>query len=127
VQPSKIRIFPDEEYKKVGAIIQEDLSECPVVFGVKEMPSSFFLPGKTYVFFSHVIKGQLYNMPMLQCLMDLKCNLIDYEKIENEKGQRLIFFGRHAGVAGMVDSLWAYGQHLKYEGVHTAFEKSKSL
>ncbi|MDP8313635.1 MAG: hypothetical protein RAP70_02375 [Candidatus Celaenobacter antarcticus] len=125
VQPSKIRIFPDEEYKKIGAIIQKDLSECPVVFGVKEMPSSFFLPGKTYVFFSHVNKGQLYNMPMLQCLMDLKCNLIDYEKIENEKGQRLIFFGRHAGVAGMVDSLWAYGQHLKYEGVHTAFEKIK--
>jgi len=125
VQPSKIRIFPDEEYKKVGAIIQEDLSECPIVFGVKEMPSTFFLPGKTYVFFSHVNKGQLYNMPMLQCLMDLKCNLIDYEKIENEKGQRLIFFGRHAGIAGMVDSFWAYGQRLKYEGFKTPFENIK--
>ena len=66
VQPSEIRIFSDDEYKNAGAIIQEDLSECPVIFGVKEMPSSFFLPGKTYVFFSHVIKGQLYNMKMLQ-------------------------------------------------------------
>ncbi len=125
VQPSEIRIFSDDEYKNAGAIIQEDLSECPVIFGVKEMPSSFFLPGKTYVFFSHVIKGQLYNMKMLQRLMDLKCNLIEYEKIENDKGQRLIFFGRHAGIAGMVDSLWAYGQHLKYEGMHTAFERIK--
>jgi len=91
VQPSDIRIFTDDEYKKAGAVIQEDLSECPVVFGVKEMPATFFLPGKTYVFFSHVIKGQLYNMPMLQQLIDLKCNLIDlkyegittpFEKIE---------------------------------------------
>ena len=125
VQPSAIRVFPDDAYRKAGAIVQEDLSECDVVFGVKEMPSSFFLPGKTYVFFSHVIKGQLYNMPMLQRLMDLKCNLIDYEKIENEKGQRLIFFGRHAGVAGMVDSLWAYGQHLKSIGMETALNTIK--
>lgn len=123
VQPSDIRIFTDDEYKKAGAVIQEDLSECPVVFGVKEMPATFFLPGKTYMFFSHVIKGQLYNMPMLQQLIDLKCNLIDYEKIENDKGRRLIFFGRHAGIAGMVDSLWAYGQRLKYEGITTPFEK----
>ena len=125
IQPSLIRIFTDDAYKKAGAIVREDLSECTVVFGVKEMPSSFFLPGKTYVFFSHIIKGQLYNMPMLQRLMDLKCNLIEYEKIDNDKGQRLIFFGRHAGIAGMVDSLWAYGQHLKYKGMHTAFEKIK--
>ncbi len=123
LQPSEIRIFTDEMYRKAGAIVQEDLSECPVVFGVKEMPSSFFLPGKTYVFFSHVIKGQLHNMPMLQRLMDLKCNLIDYEKIVNDKGQKLIFFGRHAGLAGMVDSLWAFGQRLKFEGLHTPFER----
>ena len=125
VQPSEIRIFSDDAYKKAGAVIQEDLSECQVVFGVKEMPSTFFLPGKTYVFFSHVNKGQLYNMPMLHRLMDQKCNLIDYEKIENENGQRLIFFGRHAGIAGMIDSLWAYGQRLKYEGFKTPFENIK--
>ena len=125
VQPSKIHIFTDDEYKNAGAVIQEDLSGCTVVIGVKEMPVSFFLPGKTYVFFSHVIKGQLYNMPMLQRLIDLKCNLIDYEKIENDKGQRLIFFGRHAGIAGMVDSLWAYGQRLQYEGFTTPFHEIK--
>ena len=125
VQPSKIRIFTDDEYRNAGAVIQEDLSECTVVIGVKEMPLSFFLPGKTYVYFSHVIKGQLYNMPMLQHLMDLKCNLIDYEKIENDKGQRLIFFGRHAGIAGMVDSFWAYGQRLQYEGFTTPFHEIK--
>ena len=125
VQPSDIRIFTDDEYRNAGAVIQEDLSGCTVVIGVKEMPMSFFLPGKTYVFFSHVIKGQLYNMPMLQRLIDIKCNLIDYEKIENEKGQRLIFFGRHAGIAGMVDSLWAYGQRLEYEGFKPPFNKIK--
>ncbi|MBN2018363.1 MAG: hypothetical protein JW794_09595 [Candidatus Cloacimonetes bacterium] len=125
IEPSKIRVFTDDEYKQAGANVQEDLSDCDVVFGVKEIPKSFFQRGKTYVFFSHVIKGQLYNMPMLKCMMDLKCNLIDYEKIVNDKYQRLIFFGRHAGIAGMIDALWAYGQRLKHEGLKTPFETIK--
>ena len=94
VQTSDKRIFKDEEYRKAGAEIAEDLDKCYVIFGVKEIPLSFFESSKTYVFFSHVIKGQPYNMSMLKRMMELKCNLIEYEKIIDEQGKRLIFFGK---------------------------------
>jgi saccharopine dehydrogenase (NAD+, L-lysine-forming) len=123
VQPSPIRVFSAEEFTQAGAIVQEDLSPCPVIFAVKEMPLDFFEPGKTYVFFAHVIKGQPYNMPMLKKMLDLGCNLIDYEKVTDEKGRRLIFFGRHAGIAGMVDTLWALGQRLDWEGIPNPFSQ----
>jgi saccharopine dehydrogenase (NAD+, L-lysine-forming) len=115
MQPSTLRIFPDEEYVREGAKIAEDLSSCSLVFAVKEIPEEFFQPGKTYIFFSHTIKGQPYNMPMLKRMMELECNLIDYERIVDEKGQRLLFFGTQAGQAGMIDSLWALGQRIHYE------------
>jgi saccharopine dehydrogenase (NAD+, L-lysine-forming) len=121
VQPSPIRVFSEEEFTQAGAVVQEDLSPCPVIFAVKEMPLDFFEPGKTYVFFAHVIKGQPYNMPMLKKMLDLGCNLIDYEKVTDEKGRRLIFFGRHAGIAGMIDTLWALGQRLDWEGIPNPF------
>ena len=120
IQPSSIRIFPDAAYTEAGAVVQEDLSSCPVVFGVKEMPVDFFRSGKTYVFFSHTIKGQDYNMPMLKKMMALGCNLIEYEKVADEKG-RLLFFGRYAGLAGMMDTLWALGQRLRWEGTENPF------
>jgi alpha-aminoadipic semialdehyde synthase len=123
VQPSPIRVFSAEEFTQAGAVVQEDLSPCPVIFAVKEMPLGFFEPGKTYVFFAHVIKGQPYNMPMLKKMLDLGCNLIDYEKVTDEKGRRLIFFGRHAGIAGMVDTLWALGQRLDWEGIPNPFSQ----
>ncbi len=123
VQPSPIRVFLEEEFTQAGATVQEDLSPCPVIFAVKEMPLDFFEPGKTYVFFAHVIKGQPYNMPMLQRMLDLGCNLIDYEKVSDEKGRRLIFFGWHAGIAGMIETLWALGQRLDWEGIPTPFSQ----
>jgi saccharopine dehydrogenase (NAD+, L-lysine-forming) len=123
VQPSPIRAFSEEEFTQAGAIVQEDLSPCPVVFAVKEMPLDFFQPGKTYVFFAHVIKGQPYNMPMLKKMLELGCNLIDYEKVTDEKGRRLIFFGWHAGIAGMIDTLWALGQRLDWEGIPNPFSQ----
>lgn len=122
VQPSKIRIFPDDEYRNAGAKVEEDLSSCAVIFAVKELPVNFIKPRKTYVFFSHTIKGQPHNMPMLKKLMELKCQLIDYERIVDDKGRRLIFFGKHAGYAGAVDTLWALGMRLKWEGVENPFE-----
>lgn len=121
VEKSTRRIFKDEEYEKAGATILDDLKRCKVVFGVKEMPESFFEPEKTYVFFSHVIKGQEYNMPMLKRMMDLKCNLIDYERIIDDQSKRLIFFGRYAGLAGMINTLWAIGLRLKHFGYDTPF------
>jgi len=127
VQPSNIRVFPDQAYDRVGIPLREDLSECPVVFAVKEIPADFFDPGHTYVFFAHVIKGQPHNMPMLQSLLDKGCQLIDYEKVTDERGHRLIFFGHHAGLAGMVDTLWALGRRLKAEGIDNPFSELRQM
>lgn len=122
VQPSSgHRAFEDELYRKQGAIIQEDLSPCDIILGVKEIPPEAFQNDTAYVFFSHVIKGQHYNMPMLRRLMDHNGTLIDYEKIEDPSGRRLIFFGRYAGLAGMVETLHALGRRLDAEGTPNPF------
>lgn len=125
VQSSEKRIFKDDEYRKAGALVKDSLESCDVILGVKEIPLDFFEPGKTYVFFSHVIKGQLYNMPMLKRMMEVKCNLIDYEKVIDEQGKRLIFFGYFAGMAGMINSLWALGLRLKDYGLGSKLTKLK--
>ena len=119
VQPSNQRAFSEEELTRAGAEVDEDLSPCPIILGVKEIPVSRFESSKTYVFFSHTIKGQPYNMAMLRRLMNLGCNLIDYERIASDAGQRLVFFGVHAGLAGMIDTLWALGQRLERRGVES--------
>jgi len=116
VQSSGKRVFKDEEYRKAGAEVAGDLKKCSVIFGVKEIPIPVLEPDKTYVFFAHVIKGQLHNMPMLKKMMELKCNLIEYEKIIDEQGKRLIFFGKYAGLAGMINSFWALGLRMKDHG-----------
>ncbi|MEA3477122.1 MAG: hypothetical protein U9R60_03015, partial [Bacteroidota bacterium] len=123
VEESPKRIFTHEEFEKAGAKIVRDLSPASVVFGVKEMPISLFEEGKTYIFFSHVIKGQSYNMPMLKAMMEKGVNLIDYEKVTDELGRRLIFFGKFAGLAGMINSLWSLGQRLKVQGIDTPFAR----
>lgn len=121
MQPSNIRIFPDADYAREGAKIEEDLSSCSVVMAVKEIPVDFFQPGKAYIFFSHTIKGQSYNMPMLKRMMELGCSLIDYERVVDKNGQRLVFFGTQAGQAGMIDTLWALGQRIQLEGLDSPF------
>ena len=121
VQPSDLRIFPDDDYREVGAEITEDLSPCDIILGVKEVPNHEILQGKTYMFFSHTIKGQAQNMEMLSKLMENGTTLIDYEKITDEQGRRLVFFGWHAGVAGMIDALWTLGRRLEWEGIRNPF------
>jgi len=125
IQPSNIRAFPNDDYIRSGALLNEDLSSSNVVFAVKEIPIDLFQPGKTYVFFAHVIKGQRYNMPMLRKMMELGCNLIDYEKIVDDAGRRLVFFGHYAGLAGMFDALWAFGQRLKSKRISNPFSEIK--
>lgn len=125
VESSEKRVFADEEYANAGAKVTKDISSSSLVFGVKEMPIDYFEANKTYVFFSHTIKGQEYNMPLLKNMVEHKINLIEYEKIANEKGQRLIFFGRFAGLAGMINSLWSYGQRLDKLGVSNCFGSLK--
>ena len=117
VQPSPQRVFKEDEFVRAGARVDEDLSACDIVLAVKEIPLELFAPGRTYAFFSHTIKGQPYNMDMLRRLMEFGCQLIDYERITDEGGRRLIFFSRFAGLAGAVDSLWALGRRLLWEGL----------
>lgn len=125
VESSPKRIFKDEEFQKAGAVVTDDISISPVVFGVKEMPIDIFEDHKTYIFFSHTIKGQDYNMPLLKRMIEKKINLIEYEKIANDKNQRLIFFGRFAGLAGMINSLWSFGLRMKVKGIETPFLQIK--
>jgi saccharopine dehydrogenase (NAD+, L-lysine-forming) len=123
VQPSAIRTFRDDEYRAAGAEVSEDLSAAGSVFAVKEIPAELFQERKTYVFFSHTIKGQAHNMAMLKTMMERRCNLIDYERVLNEKNQRLIFFGRYAGLAGMLDTLRGFGLKHQARGVENPFAR----
>lgn len=125
VVKSDKRIFKDNEYSDVGAKLVDEVDGADIVIGVKEMPIGYFKKNKTYIFFSHTIKGQPYNMPLLKDMMDREINLIDYERIVNEKDQRLIFFGRFAGLAGMINSLWSLGQRYRELGIDTPFLKIK--
>jgi len=123
VQSSPIRAFDQAEYERAGATASQDLSECPVILAIKEIPMKLLEPAKTYAFFSHTVKGQKHNMPMLQRILNLGCQLIDYEKIVDERGRRLVFFGNYAGLAGMIDTLWALGQRLAWEQVDSPFNQ----
>ncbi len=116
VQSSSIRAFKDEEYREIGIKVIPGIEEANVIFAIKEIPLPVIEAQdspKTYIFFSHTIKGQKQNMPMLKRIMETKSTLIDYEKVVNEKGFRLIFFGNWAGLAGMIEILWGFGQRVK--------------
>jgi alanine dehydrogenase len=121
VQPSETRIFRDDDYRLAGLSVEEGLSPCRIVLAIKEIPLEKLEKDKVYIFFSHTTKGQPANMPMLKRLMELGCTLIDYEKMVDEKGRRVLYFGNYAGHAGMVDTLWALGRRLQEEGIENPF------
>lgn len=121
IQPSGIRVFNDADYRLAGIPVEENLSPCSIVFALKEIPIDLIEKDKVYVFFSHTAKGQSQNMPMLKRMMDLGCSVIDYEKMVDEKGRRVLYFGNYAGHAGMVDTLWALGRRLDAEGLANPF------
>lgn len=109
VQPSPIRCFKDDEYTNMGIQLQEDLSDCDVLLGVKEVRVEDFIPAKIYFFFSHTIKKQAYNRKLLQTVLDKKIQLVDYEVLTNKEGFRIIGFGRFAGLVGAYNGLRAFG------------------
>jgi saccharopine dehydrogenase (NAD+, L-lysine-forming) len=119
VEKAEQRIFGDSEYAAAGAEVTDNISEADIILGVKEIPEDLLIAGKTYFNFAHVIKGQKHNMPTLQRMMDLDITLIDYEKISNRNGQRTVFFGPFAGLAGMLDGLWGLGQRFALQGYKT--------
>ncbi|PNF15025.1 Alpha-aminoadipic semialdehyde synthase, mitochondrial [Cryptotermes secundus] len=121
VQPSNRRAYPMQTYAAAGAVIQEDISEASVIFGVKQVPVDLLIPNKTYCLFSHTIKAQDANMPLLDAILEKNIRLIDYEKLMDERGQRVVAFGKYAGLAGMVNILHGLGLRLLALGHHTPF------
>ncbi|XP_063621559.1 alpha-aminoadipic semialdehyde synthase, mitochondrial [Cydia splendana] len=121
VQPSNRRAYPMQSYISAGAVIQEDISEANVIFGVKQTPIDLLIPNKTYCFFSHTIKAQEANMPMLDAILAKNIRLIDYEKLMDDAGNRVVAFGKYAGVAGMINILHGLGLRLLALGHHTPF------
>ncbi|MFM2388285.1 MAG: hypothetical protein RL660_3042 [Bacteroidota bacterium] len=110
VQPSPHRSFTDNEYSAAGITLQEDLSDCDVLFGVKEVKIDSLIPNKTYCFFSHTKKKQAYNKPLMQALIKKNIRLIDYECLTHDDGQRVVGFGYFAGVVGAHNGLLTYGK-----------------
>jgi hypothetical protein len=125
IQPAEQRIVPIEAYQKAGVKVRENLSDCDILIGIKEVQLTEILANKIYLFFSHTIKGQRYNMPMLRQLLEHHCTLIDYERITDESGKRFIYFSFHAGLAGALETLWAYGQRLAHEQIVSPFIRIK--
>ncbi|MDO6818938.1 NAD(P)-dependent oxidoreductase [Zobellia sp. 1_MG-2023] len=112
VEPSPIRVFSDAEYKAKGITVAAKMEECDVLLGVKEVPIKNLVPNKKYFFFSHTIKKQPYNRDLLRAVLKNNIELYDHEVITNQKEQRLVAFGRYAGIVGAYNGLRTYG--LKY-------------
>lgn len=109
VEPSPIRIFSDQEYYEVNIEVAERMHECDVLLGVKEVPIDALIPNKKYFFFSHTIKQQPYNRDLLRAILDKNIELYDHEVITNARGQRLVAFGRYAGIVGAYNGIRTYG------------------
>lgn len=109
VQPSPFRCYRDEEYTAAGIPVQEDLSACDILMGVKEVPIHLLIPGKTYLFFSHTIKKQAHNRKLLAALLDKGIRMIDYEVLTDERGNRVAAFGRYAGIVGAYYGIRTFG------------------
>ena len=116
VQPSSIRCYKDAEYSDAGAILSDDVSECDVLFGVKEVKIEKLIPNKTYFFFSHTIKKQPYNKALLQNVLEKNIQLVDYECLKDSDGKRVVAFGRWAGIVGAYNGIRTYGlKHKLFE------------
>lgn len=109
VQSSPNRCFSDQEYTDAGIQVTEDLSDCSILLGIKEVPVDMLLPDKTYLFFSHTKKKQPYNRGLMHAMIDKNITLIDYECLEHEDGQRIIGFGFFAGIVGAHNGIMCYG------------------
>lgn len=109
VQSSPHRCFTDKEYRSAGVEIAEDMQQCDVLFGIKEVPIDQLIPDKTYLFFSHTKKAQLHNQKLMQAMVEKNITLIDYECLTHDDGQRIIGFGFFAGVVNTHNGMMAYG------------------
>ena len=110
VQPSKIRCFSDVQYLSKSIKLQEDLSDCDILMGVKEVQIKDLVAEKTYLYFSHTIKEQHYNRQLLKKMLELNIRMVDYEVLTDINGKRVIGFGRYAGIVGCYNGFLAIGK-----------------
>ena len=116
IQPSSIRCYGDYEYRSFGLTLQENLTDCDLLMGVKEIPVEKLLPQKTYLIFSHTIKKQPHNQKLMRAIINNKITLVDYEILTDPNHNRIIGFGRYAGIVGAYNALLGYGK--KYDLFH---------
>ncbi|UZR94904.1 NAD(P)-dependent oxidoreductase [Chondrinema litorale] len=109
IQKSPLRCYKDSEYAALGFDVVEEVSDCDILMGIKEVPISDLLAKKTYLFFSHTIKKQAYNRDLLISILNNKIKLIDYETLTNSKKERVIAFGRYAGLVGAYNGIRVWG------------------
>lgn len=122
VQSSDIRCFTDDDYRNAGLSVVDSLDDCDIILGVKEVPIDKLIPNKTHFFFSHTIKKQDYNRHLLRAILEKNIKLIDWETLTNESGNRVIAFGRWAGIVGAYNGLWTFGKRYNLFNLRRAHE-----
>ena len=121
IEANPLRVFRNSEYKRAGALIVKNIKNASLLVGVKAPDPPDIIGGKIYMIFSHTAKGQKDNITILKEFVRKNVTLIDYERIKDQRGKRLVHFGKHAGICGMVDSLFYYARKLKNDGIFTPF------
>ena len=119
---SPVRCYQDGEYVAAGIQVSPDVSHCDILMGIKEVPIQALVPDKTYLFFSHTLKKQVYNRKLLREVLRKNIRLIDYEALKDNQGNRLVAFGRYAGIVGAYNGLWMYGKRYGVYSLRRAFE-----
>jgi saccharopine dehydrogenase (NAD+, L-lysine-forming) len=122
VESSSHRSYSDQEYVDAEIEVSDDISDADVFFGVKEVPVANLIADKTYFFFSHTIKKQRYNKPLLRAILEKNIRLIDYEVLKDDSGNRVVAFGRWAGIVGAYNAFWAYGKKTALYDIKRASE-----
>ncbi len=120
IESSADRFFTDTDYKNEGIAVVNDVSDCDVLLGVKEVPIANLIPHKKYFFFSHTIKKQVYNKELLKAILSNNIEFFDHETIINKNGIRLVAFGRYAGIVGLYNGFRTYGLKFKLFKLHKA-------
>ncbi|MFN5307767.1 MAG: NAD(P)-dependent oxidoreductase [Bacteroidota bacterium] len=128
VQPSDIRCYRNDEYQSAGIRMQEDVKDCDLLMGIKEVPAADLIPGKKYLFFSHTIKKQPHNIKLMHTLIEKKIQMVDYECLTDTSFNRIIGFGHYAGIVGAYNGIRAYG--LRYglfyiKPAHDCYDKNE--
>ncbi len=126
VVSSSLRIYKDSQYRRSGAKIVPKFQKANLLVGIKEPALDTLIPNSIYMVFSHTTKGQEYNQKLLATFLKKKITLIDYEHITGSLGERLVYFGRYAGICGMIDTLHVFGQKVKLQGIPNPFSDLKN-